>query len=46
MAEMIHRGYKARLIQEMMKVGREFKKDNIYKEFNKRLLGDLFLKQE
>ena len=46
MAEMIHRGYKASLIQEMMKVGREFKKDNIYKEFNKRLLGDLFLKQE
>ena len=45
MAETIHRGYQANLIQEMMKVGREFKKDNPYKEFNKRLLDDLFLKQ-
>lgn len=46
LAEMIQRGYKADLVQEMMKVGREFKKDNPHKEFNKRLLDDLFLKQE
>ena len=46
MAEMIHRGYKADLIQEMMKVGREFKQDNPHKEFNKRLFDDLFLKQD
>lgn len=45
MAEMIHCAYKANLIQEMMTVGREFKKDNPHKEFNKRLLDDLFLKQ-
>lgn len=45
MAEMIHRGYKAELIQEMMKVGKSFKAENPHKEFNKRLLDDLFIKQ-